>query len=102
MLPFPQTSNSGAMRQAEIANLDLDTIRRAIDDVKQHAPTTPVSLFLFVAIGTPDEIGPSESIFASPVHLRAVRQRRRRRRNLQDLADLEIDGPHGDAAHTRP
>ena len=58
VLPFPETSNRGSLAQAEIANLDRDSIRRTIDGIKQHAPSTPVSLFLFVAIGTPDEIGP--------------------------------------------
>jgi alkanesulfonate monooxygenase SsuD/methylene tetrahydromethanopterin reductase-like flavin-dependent oxidoreductase (luciferase family) len=42
VLPFPQTSNTGALRQAEIANLALGAVRRTIDDVRQHAPGTPV------------------------------------------------------------
>jgi len=54
------------MLQADIANRERDSIRRTLDEVKQHAPTTPVSLFVFVAIGTTDEIGPLQSNFASP------------------------------------
>jgi hypothetical protein len=33
LLPWPQTSNSAAMDQAEIADLDLDAVRRTIDAV---------------------------------------------------------------------
>ena len=91
VLPFPQTSNTGAMRPAEIANLDRDAIRRTIDDIKQHAPTTPISLLLFIAVGTADEVGPRRSSFASPFASGLCGRAEVVAANLQDLADLGID-----------
>ncbi len=102
VLPFPQTSNTGAMRPAEIANLDRDAIRRTIDDVKQHAPTTPISLLLFIAVGTADEVGPRRSSFASPFAVRTVRPRRGRRRQLAGPRRPRDRRRHRVAAHDRP
>ena len=90
------------MRQAEIANLEIDTVRRTIDDVKQHAPGTPVSLILFVAVGTSDEIGPFRSSFASPFASRALRQRRRRRQQPAEPRRHRARLPHGAPADDRP
>jgi alkanesulfonate monooxygenase SsuD/methylene tetrahydromethanopterin reductase-like flavin-dependent oxidoreductase (luciferase family) len=91
VLPFPETSNTGAMRPAEIANLDLDAVRRTIDDVKQHAPTTPASLLLFIAVGTTDEIGPLRSSFASPFASGLCGSAEVVAANLQSLAELGLD-----------
>jgi len=92
VLPFPQTSNTGALRPAEIANLDLDAIRRTIDEVKQHAPSTPISLILFIAVGTTDEIEPLRSSFASPFASGLCGSAKAVATNLLDLADLGLDG----------
>lgn len=91
VLPFPETSNRGSLAQAEIANLDRDSIRRTIDGIKQHAPSTPVSLFLFVAIGTPDEIGPLRASFASPFTSGLCGDADLVADTLQHLVDLDIE-----------
>ncbi len=91
VLPWPKTSNTGAMRQAEIANLELDAVRRTIDDVNSHAPSTPVSSILFIAIGTSDEIEPFRSSFASPVASGHCGSAEVVASNLQGLADLGLD-----------
>ena len=90
MLPWPQTSNTGAMRQAEIANLERDAVRRTIDDVKRHAPGTPVSLILFIAVGTSERSGPSGRA-ASPFASGLCGTAEVVASNLQDLADLGLD-----------
>jgi len=87
VLPFPQTSNTGA----EIANLEIDAVRRTVDDVKQHAPGTPVSLILFIAVGTSDEIGPFRASFASPFASGLCGSAEVVASNLQSLADLGLE-----------
>jgi alkanesulfonate monooxygenase SsuD/methylene tetrahydromethanopterin reductase-like flavin-dependent oxidoreductase (luciferase family) len=91
VLPFPQTSNTGALRPAEIANIDRDAIRREIDAVKQHAPSTPVSLLLFIAVGTTEELAPYRPSFVSPFAAGLCGSADVVAANLQGLADLGID-----------
>jgi hypothetical protein len=91
VLPFPQTSNTGELRPAEIANIDRDAIRGVIDAIKEHAPSTPVSLFLFIAVGTTEELAPYRPSFASPFASGLCGSAKVVAANLRNLADLGID-----------
>jgi alkanesulfonate monooxygenase SsuD/methylene tetrahydromethanopterin reductase-like flavin-dependent oxidoreductase (luciferase family) len=91
VLPFPRTSNRGALLAGEVANVERDAIRRAVDEVKQHAPATPVSVVLFVAIGTIDELRPLQPMFASPFASGLCGRAEIVATTLQQLADIGLD-----------
>ena len=90
-LPYRRSSNRGAVDPAELASVSRDDVRRRIDLVRTAAPDVAVSVYLFVAAGSPHDTAPLTSLFGDGISRGLIGTPEGVASQLLGLADLAVE-----------